>query len=132
MELGWGKVLLVKDGELHALGWPNVRTMARPGRKVEVWVPVGPHLLVGALGLWGRDRGALGARPLLVAQRPAPCRRCPVAVRCPWHGARFNVSTGDLGGLPGLDSLHKFQVGDWRAAGRAPGVQGPEHPKAWA
>lgn len=32
-------------------------------------------------------------------------------VRCPWHGACFNISTGDLEDFPGLDSLHKFQVG---------------------
>ncbi|XP_031512336.1 apoptosis-inducing factor 3 isoform X2 [Papio anubis] len=31
-------------------------------------------------------------------------------VRCPWHGACFNISTGDLEDFPGLDSLHKFQV----------------------
>ena len=32
-------------------------------------------------------------------------------MRCPWHGACFNISTGDLEDFPGLDSLHKFQVG---------------------
>ena len=31
-------------------------------------------------------------------------------VRCPWHGACFNVETGDIEDFPGLDSLHKFQV----------------------
>ncbi|KAK2505850.1 hypothetical protein MC885_010005, partial [Smutsia gigantea] len=31
-------------------------------------------------------------------------------VRCPWHGACFNISTGDLEDFPGLDSLHKFQT----------------------
>ncbi|XP_051006574.1 apoptosis-inducing factor 3 isoform X2 [Acomys russatus] len=31
-------------------------------------------------------------------------------VRCPWHGACFNISTGDLEDFPGLDSLQKFQV----------------------
>ncbi|XP_025789319.1 apoptosis-inducing factor 3-like [Puma concolor] len=31
-------------------------------------------------------------------------------VRCPWHGACFNIGTGDLEDFPGLDSLHKFQV----------------------
>ncbi|XP_007953622.1 apoptosis-inducing factor 3 [Orycteropus afer afer] len=31
-------------------------------------------------------------------------------VRCPWHGACFNIHTGDLEDFPGLDSLHKFQV----------------------
>lgn len=53
-------------------------------------------------------------------------------VRCPWHGACFNVSTGDLEDFPGLDSLHKFQVGAGVRRGEPLGVQGPEHPEAWA
>ncbi|KAM7234643.1 hypothetical protein CapIbe_014801 [Capra ibex] len=70
VELGWGKVLLVKDGELHALGHKCPH--------------YGAPLVKGVL-----SRGR---------------------VRCPWHGACFNVSTGDLEDFPGLDSLHKFQV----------------------
>ncbi|KAM9547397.1 apoptosis-inducing factor 3-like [Salvelinus alpinus] len=31
-------------------------------------------------------------------------------VRCPWHGACFNIVTGDIEDFPGLDSLHIFQV----------------------
>ncbi|KAJ7309591.1 hypothetical protein JRQ81_007644 [Phrynocephalus forsythii] len=31
-------------------------------------------------------------------------------VRCPWHGACFNIVTGDIEDFPGLDSLPKFQV----------------------
>ncbi|XP_048854685.1 apoptosis-inducing factor 3 isoform X2 [Brienomyrus brachyistius] len=31
-------------------------------------------------------------------------------VRCPWHGACFNISTGDIEDFPGLDSLPTFQV----------------------
>ncbi|XP_070204944.1 apoptosis-inducing factor 3-like isoform X2 [Littorina saxatilis] len=31
-------------------------------------------------------------------------------VRCPWHGACFNVKTGDIEDFPGLDSLPVFQV----------------------
>ncbi|XP_027050608.1 apoptosis-inducing factor 3-like [Pocillopora damicornis] len=31
-------------------------------------------------------------------------------VRCPWHGACFNVKTGDIEDFPGLDSLPKFEV----------------------
>ncbi|KAJ3603688.1 hypothetical protein NHX12_028432 [Muraenolepis orangiensis] len=31
-------------------------------------------------------------------------------IRCPWHGACFNISTGDLEDFPGLDSLATFQV----------------------
>ncbi|XP_061624159.1 apoptosis-inducing factor 3 isoform X4 [Phyllopteryx taeniolatus] len=31
-------------------------------------------------------------------------------VRCPWHGACFNVATGDIEDFPGLDGLPTFQV----------------------
>ncbi|XP_005990326.1 apoptosis-inducing factor 3 isoform X2 [Latimeria chalumnae] len=31
-------------------------------------------------------------------------------VRCPWHGACFNIATGDIEDFPGLDCLPKFQV----------------------
>ncbi|CAG08543.1 unnamed protein product, partial [Tetraodon nigroviridis] len=31
-------------------------------------------------------------------------------VRCPWHGACFNIATGDIEDFPGLDSLPTFQV----------------------
>lgn len=31
-------------------------------------------------------------------------------VRCPWHGACFNIATGDIEDFPGLDSLPIFQV----------------------
>ncbi|KOX70127.1 Apoptosis-inducing factor 3 [Melipona quadrifasciata] len=31
-------------------------------------------------------------------------------VRCPWHGACFNIKTGDIEDYPGLDSLPCFQV----------------------
>lgn len=33
-------------------------------------------------------------------------------VRCPWHGACFNVHTGDIEDFPGLDNIPKFQVCD--------------------
>ncbi|XP_064612325.1 apoptosis-inducing factor 3-like [Liolophura sinensis] len=35
---------------------------------------------------------------------------CNDRVRCPWHGACFNVKTGDIEEYPGLDSLQKFEV----------------------
>ncbi|CAL1545244.1 unnamed protein product [Lymnaea stagnalis] len=35
---------------------------------------------------------------------------CKGVVRCPWHGACFNVKTGDIEDFPGLDSVHKFEV----------------------
>ncbi len=30
--------------------------------------------------------------------------------RCPWHGACFNASTGDIEEMPGVDSIHTFPV----------------------
>lgn len=52
-------------------------------------------------------------------------------VRCPWHGACFNISTGDLEDFPGLDSLHKFQVGlgVWGMGGWGYRVRGWSTPK---
>lgn len=35
---------------------------------------------------------------------------CNGRVRCPWHGACFNVKTGDIEDFPGLDSVPKFEV----------------------
>nr|XP_023017973.1 apoptosis-inducing factor 3-like [Leptinotarsa decemlineata] len=31
-------------------------------------------------------------------------------IRCPWHGACFNLATGDIEDFPGLDSLPNYQV----------------------
>uniref|UniRef100_A0A0A9WCY1 Apoptosis-inducing factor 3 n=2 Tax=Lygus hesperus TaxID=30085 RepID=A0A0A9WCY1_LYGHE len=31
-------------------------------------------------------------------------------VRCPWHGACFNIKTGDIEDFPGLDSVPTYQV----------------------
>ena len=36
---------------------------------------------------------------------------CGGRVRCPWHGACFNVKTGDIEDFPGLDSIPTFEVG---------------------
>lgn len=35
---------------------------------------------------------------------------CDGTVRCPWHGACFNVATGDIEDYPGLDSIPTFDV----------------------
>jgi len=35
---------------------------------------------------------------------------CNGRVQCPWHGACFNVTTGDIEDYPGLDSLQTFKV----------------------
>lgn len=31
-------------------------------------------------------------------------------IRCPWHGACFNIKTGDIEDFPGQDSLPCYQV----------------------
>jgi apoptosis-inducing factor 3 len=31
-------------------------------------------------------------------------------IRCPWHGACFNIKTGDIEDFPGFDSLPCYQV----------------------
>merc|ERR1719346_59722 len=35
---------------------------------------------------------------------------CQGIIRCPWHGACFNATTGDIEDFPGLDSLKKYDV----------------------
>lgn len=35
---------------------------------------------------------------------------CEGRVRCPWHGACFNISNGDIEDFPGMDSLRSFNV----------------------
>jgi NADPH-dependent 2,4-dienoyl-CoA reductase/sulfur reductase-like enzyme/nitrite reductase/ring-hydroxylating ferredoxin subunit len=35
---------------------------------------------------------------------------CGGRVRCPWHGACFNIKNGDIEDFPGLDSIPSFEV----------------------
>ncbi|XP_027431962.1 apoptosis-inducing factor 3 isoform X1 [Zalophus californianus] len=134
VELGWGKVLLVKDnGEFHALGHkcPHYGAPLVKGELSQDTQEVGWDLPEGCLGPpWtlkvssiGGVSWAVGKSQQLLGHRGeglllvAPAQHCPPPgvlsrgrVRCPWHGACFNISTGDLEDFPGLDSLHKFQV----------------------
>lgn len=34
-------------------------------------------------------------------------------VRCPWHGACFNITSGDIEEFPGLDNVPCFQVSEF-------------------
>ncbi|XP_045658504.1 apoptosis-inducing factor 3 isoform X4 [Ursus americanus] len=133
VELGWGKVLLVKDnGEFHALGHkcPHYGAPLVKGELSQDTQEVGWDLPEGCLGppwtlrvscisgvswavgksqqLLGQGRGTVAGAP--AQHRPPPGVLSRGRVRCPWHGACFNISTGDLEDFPGLDSLHKFQV----------------------
>ena len=144
VELGWGKVLLVKDnGEFHALGHkcphygaPLVKgELSQYTQEVgwdlpEGWLATAPSQaglalpwtsrvssISGGLLSCGEGRAAAGTQGRgAVACGPSPAL-LPLGVlsrgrvRCPWHGACFNIGTGDLEDFPGLDSLHKFQVG---------------------
>ena len=38
------------------------------------------------------------------------CSKDEGTIRCPWHGACFNATTGDIEDFPGLDSLKKYDV----------------------
>jgi len=35
---------------------------------------------------------------------------CNGRIRCPWHGACFSTSTGDIEDFPGMDNIHVFPV----------------------
>ena len=75
-------------------------------RMKEVEVGEGKALLVHQNGEWS----ALGAK---CTHYGAPLSKGCLGndrVRCPWHGACFNISSGDIEDFPGLDSLPKFQV----------------------
>ena len=75
-------------------------------RMKEVEVGEGKVLLVHQNGEWS----AVGAK---CTHYGAPLSKGCLGngrVRCPWHGACFNITSGDIEDFPGLDSLPKFQV----------------------
>lgn len=72
----------------------------------EVEVGEGKALLVHQNGVWS----AVGAK---CTHYGAPLSKGCLGngrVRCPWHGACFNITSGDIEDFPGLDSLPRFQV----------------------
>ncbi|XP_069413475.1 apoptosis-inducing factor 3 isoform X1 [Ovis canadensis] len=123
VELGWGKVLLVKDGELHALGHKCPHYGA-PLVKGEVWVPVGAPSAGG--GLWGCGDGTVvPLEPgLCWWPSPAPCRSA-----VPWPGplplARRLLQRQHRGpgGLPGPGQSAQVPGEDREGEGARPGQQ---------
>ncbi|KAG0715763.1 Apoptosis-inducing factor 3 [Chionoecetes opilio] len=58
-------------------------------------------------------RGQLSAIGSQCSHYGAPLEKgslCEGRVRCPWHGACFNVATGDIEDFPGLDSIPKYDI----------------------
>ncbi|KAM4699305.1 apoptosis-inducing factor 3-like isoform 1-T2 [Discoglossus pictus] len=76
------------------------------GEMREFQVQGHPILLVNSNGVFSAvgskcsHYGAPLSKGVLVGDR----------VRCPWHGACFNIKTGDIEEFPGLDSLPCFKV----------------------
>ncbi|KAK3870581.1 hypothetical protein Pcinc_024206 [Petrolisthes cinctipes] len=58
-------------------------------------------------------KGQLSAIGTKCSHYGAPLEKgtlCEGHVRCPWHGACFNVTTGDIEDFPGLDSVPKYDI----------------------
>ena len=78
----------------------------KDGEMREVEVGSGKALLVFS----GGEYSAIGHK---CSHYGAPLIKgslCNNRVRCPWHGACFNVKTGDIEDFPGLDSVPQFGV----------------------
>ena len=85
----------------------NVNDM-KDGEMREVEFPDGKALLLRGSG---GDFSAIGAK---CTHFGAPLVKGSFSnnqVRCPFHGACFNVKTGDIEDYPGLDSVPKHEVG---------------------
>jgi len=60
-----------------------------------------------------RHKGKVSALGTKCSHYGAPLEKgtlCNGRVRCPWHGACFNVETGDIEDFPGLDSIPSYEV----------------------
>ena len=75
-------------------------------RMREVDVGEGKALLVRE----GSEFHALGAKCTHYGAPLVKGVHCNGRVRCPWHGACFDVKTGDIEDFPGLDSIPKYEV----------------------
>ena len=78
----------------------------KDGEMREVVVGEGKALLVFSNGQYS----AIGHKCSHYGAPLAKGSLCGERVRCPWHGACFNVRTGDLEDFPGLDSVPKYDV----------------------
>lgn len=78
----------------------------KDGEMREVEVGSGKALLVFS----GGEYSAIGHKCSHYGAPLAKGSLCNGRVRCPWHGACFNVKTGDIEDFPGLDSVPKFGV----------------------
>ncbi|XP_070573401.1 apoptosis-inducing factor 3-like isoform X2 [Ptychodera flava] len=78
----------------------------KDGEMREVDVGPGKALLI-------KDLGAYTAIGHKCTHYGAPLVKgvlCNGRVRCPWHGACFNIQSGDIEDFPGLDGVQKFEV----------------------
>ena len=60
-----------------------------------------------------KHEGKISALGTKCSHYGAPLEKGVVAngrVRCPWHGACFNVGTGDIEDFPGLDGVPCYQA----------------------
>uniref|UniRef100_A0A8D3CHA3 Apoptosis inducing factor mitochondria associated 4 n=1 Tax=Scophthalmus maximus TaxID=52904 RepID=A0A8D3CHA3_SCOMX len=94
------------EGEEQVTGLVCQEEDLRDGQMKEVTVGDQTVLLVRALGQYS----AVGSR---CSHYNAPLIKGTLVgdrVRCPFHGACFNVRTGDIEEYPGLDSLPSYKV----------------------
>ncbi|XP_071789425.1 apoptosis-inducing factor 3-like [Asterias amurensis] len=78
----------------------------KDGEMREVEVGSGKALLVKQLGVFS----AIGHKCTHYGAPLVKGVLCNGRIRCPWHGACFNATTGDIEDFPGLDSVAKYEV----------------------
>lgn len=100
VDLGSGRALLIKEhGEFSAMGHKCPH--------------YGAPLVKGEWHTFRYDCNILNNNIIAIIDLTFPVIPGVLSkghVRCPWHGACFNIATGDIEDFPGLDSLPTFQV----------------------
>jgi len=94
-----------KEGQILNVTACNVDEL-RDGEMREVAVGDGKVLLVKEAGAFH----AIGAKCTHFGAPLSKGAFCNGRVRCPWHGACFNIKTGDIEDFPGLDSIPTFKT----------------------